>query len=52
MPNIVITKRTDDFHAAVEGNPGMWGASRVSSEHAIANLVLAWPEVFGIHIIK
>ena len=50
MPNIVITKRSDDFHAALEGNPAIWSASRVSADEAIGNLMRTHPEHFGVHI--
>jgi hypothetical protein len=46
---IVITRRTDDIHACLEGCPAIWGCGKTSDE-AIGNLISTHPETFGIEI--
>ena len=47
--DIVMTKRTDDFHACIRNHPELWGCGRTHSE-AIGNLISAHKEHFGIKI--
>ncbi len=44
---IVITSRGDDIHAALKGEPGVWGCGK-SVWSAIGNLITAHPEEFEI----
>lgn len=50
MPNIIITRRVDDFHAALEGNPAVWARSEISADDAVDNLVRSHPMHLGISI--
>lgn len=48
---IIVTQRSGDWHACLEGQPGKWGcASTVTA--AIGDLVITWQEFFGITIEK
>ena len=46
---IVITKRSDDYHACLKGKPCIWGCGKTVVE-AIGQLMLAHPEIFGLEI--
>jgi hypothetical protein len=48
---ILITERTSDFHACIDGQPGKWGCGKTPM-HAIADLVLTWRADFGIDAVK
>ncbi len=48
---IVLRKRTNDIHASLNGQPGIWGCGR-SDREAIGDLVLSHPEKFGIQTIR
>jgi len=49
--NIIITNRSSDYHAAIEGRPEIWGNGTTPRE-AIGNLVQSHKEVFGITEIQ
>ena len=46
---IIIIKRTADYMAHLQGNPGVWGCGLTPSR-AIGDLVFFHPEAFGIQI--
>lgn len=46
---IIITKRTDHYHAHIEGEPGKWGCGK-SIHEAIGDLVTAWSAEFNIEL--
>lgn len=46
---VVVTRRHDDFHACITGEPGVWGCGK-SQKSAIGDLVTAHAERFGIRI--
>lgn len=48
-PKIIITQRSSDFHAHVEGHPGIWAAG-VSQRAALGDLILCHQEFFGVEI--
>jgi hypothetical protein len=48
---IVVTKRRDDFHAAVAGRPELWGCGN-SHRAAIGDLVTAHGEHFNIEKVE
>lgn len=50
MPSVIITKRHDDFHAALEGDPRFWASSKTSVDAAVGNLMRTYPETFGVCI--
>jgi hypothetical protein len=43
--SIKTTKRAEDWHACIDGQPGKWGAGKTRYE-AIGSLVDAWPGEF------
>jgi len=45
----LIEKRTDDYHASLKDEPGIWGCGK-SVYAAIGNLINAHPEKFNIKI--
>ncbi len=47
MQTILVTQRGDDFHAGLEGSPGVWAAGR-SAYEAVGDLVMHHPEVTGL----
>lgn len=49
MLKIKVTRRSDDFHACVDGRPMLWDCGR-SAVEAIGNLLLSHPDVFGVDI--
>jgi predicted RNase H-like HicB family nuclease len=46
---IVVTKRTSDYHACVDGLPGVWDCGRTQDE-AIGALLRTHPEYFDVEI--
>lgn len=44
---IIVTKRTDDWHARIEGEPGMFEIGK-TREEAIGSLVILNSERFAI----
>lgn len=47
---IVVTRRSDDFHACIEGNPGIWDCGKTITE-AIGNLIRTHPEKFNLSLV-
>jgi hypothetical protein len=50
MVEIIWRKRTDDFHACINGEPGYWGCGK-TLHAAIGNLILTHPGRFSIVIV-
>jgi len=46
---IVVTKRTDDYHACIRGHPKIWGCGK-DYDDAIGDLVRSHKEEFDIKI--
>lgn len=46
---IIVTKRSDDYHACLEGYPGIWGCGRTPNE-AIGSLITAHADMFKIKV--
>lgn len=46
---IIITKRTHDYHAHLEGYPGIWDCGKTSNE-AIGNLIRTHASAFNIEV--
>lgn len=44
---IILTRRSSDFHAQLEGDSGRWGRG-LTPEAAIGDLIVSHNEVFGI----
>mgnify|MGYP000859572758 CR=1 FL=1 len=44
---IVVTKRSHDYHACLDGHPEIWGCGE-TSEEAIGDLIKAHVDTFGI----
>jgi hypothetical protein len=49
MQAIIITKRSDDYHAHLAPDKRIWGCGRTIDE-AIGDLIRAHREAFGIKI--
>lgn len=47
---IVVTKRSDDFHASIEGHPEIWGCHPTLSDAAIGDLIRSHAHIFGIEV--
>ncbi len=47
---IIMTCRSDDYHACIEGTE-FWGCGKTISE-AIGDLIRSHREVFGIEIVE
>lgn len=47
---VVVTRRPDDWHAHVEGDPCMWDCGP-TPEHAVKELRRGWPEAAGAEIV-
>jgi hypothetical protein len=47
---IIITKRSNDYHAAIDGFPQYWGCGETIDE-AIGSLIRAHQEKFKINIV-
>jgi len=51
QPTILVTRRTDDYHAAIEGTDGKrWGRGKTPTE-AIGDLLSAHADALGIKIV-
>lgn len=48
--NIVVTKRSDDFHAALKDNPAVWGCGK-TIDAAIGDLIRSHQHRLGITIL-
>jgi hypothetical protein len=46
---IVVTKRTDDYHACIKGHPEIWGCGRDKDE-AVGDLIRSHESEFGIKV--
>lgn len=46
---IVVTKRSDDYHACLDGHPEIWGCGE-TAEEAIGDLIKAHVDTFGITV--
>ncbi len=46
---ITITKRGEDYHACLEGQPQIWGCGKTSDE-AVGNLIRAHTDTFNITV--
>jgi hypothetical protein len=46
---IVVTKRTDDYHACIRGHPEIWGCGRNESE-AIGDVIRSHESEFDIKV--
>lgn len=46
---IVITRRSDDYHACLVGRPEIWGCGKTSDE-AIGKLISAHAGTFNIEV--
>jgi len=46
---IVVTKRTADYHACIEGKPGIWAAGKVPYK-AVGDLIMHHSEKFGVAV--
>jgi hypothetical protein len=46
---IVVTKRTDDYHACIKGHPEIWGCGECESK-AIGDLIRSHEIEFGIKV--
>lgn len=46
---LIVTKRTDDYHATLASNPAIWGCGRTPIE-AIGDLLLAHQYVFNVTV--
>lgn len=49
MMKIVVTKRSDDYHACLDGHPEIWGCGKTPNE-AIGNLITAHADTFRIDV--
>ena len=50
MHVIVITRRANDFHAQLQGEPSKWAASSYSVDEAVGKLVDSHGHELGIQI--
>lgn len=48
---ITITRRTDDFHAAIAGDARIWDCGKTQAE-AVGNLIMSHPDKFTIVVNK
>jgi hypothetical protein len=49
--SIVITQRSDDFHACLEGVPEIWGCGKTESA-AVLDLLESHKDTFDIEITR
>jgi hypothetical protein len=49
MTTIVVTKRADDYHACIEGQPSFWGCGK-TPDAAVGSLVQSHPEQFSVKV--
>jgi predicted RNase H-like HicB family nuclease len=47
--HLIIVQRTNDFHASLDGRPGVWGAGGSAAE-AVGQMIIAHPGVFELII--
>lgn len=47
---ILITKRSFDYHACIEGDKTRWGSGK-TAEEAIGSLIMSHPDPFNIKIV-
>jgi hypothetical protein len=47
---IIVTQRTDDYHACIEGSPGKWEADKCINE-AIRKLMRSFPELRSCEVV-
>lgn len=50
MRKVVITRRADDYLAALEGTAGIWGCGK-SPVTALGDMISAHPEQFDVEIV-
>lgn len=50
IKTIVVSKRSDDFHACIENHPEIWERGKTLKE-AVSNLILYHTEEFNIKFI-
>ncbi len=46
---IIVTRRSKDFHACIDGQVDMWSSGKTANE-AIGNLIRQYPALFKIYI--
>lgn len=46
---IIITKRSDDLHACLDGHPEIWGCGKTSAQ-ALGDMINAHQKTFNIEI--
>jgi hypothetical protein len=49
MKKIIVTRRSDDYHACLENDSGVWGCG-ITVYSALGNLVLAHQAEFGLTV--
>ena len=49
MEKIIVKRRSDDYHASLEENPGIWGRGK-SMKEAVGDVISAHPEKFNLII--
>jgi hypothetical protein len=47
---IIVTKRSGDYHAQIEGHPGLWDAG-YSRPVAIGNLIISHQDALGFKVV-
>jgi hypothetical protein len=48
-PEIIVTKRANDYHACLKGKPAIWGCGK-SAYEAIGNLIIHHGDTFKIKV--
>jgi len=51
ITNITVKKRFSDYHACLEGYPGIWGCGRNICE-AVGSAIMNHPKKFNLNIIE
>ena len=46
---IIVTRRTDDYHACLEGHPEIWGCGK-TPRAAVGDLIWSHPDIFGVKV--
>jgi hypothetical protein len=49
MHKVIVTKRNDSYHAALESNPRIWGTGSTAAE-AVGDLVIFHPDSTQIFV--
>ncbi len=49
MTTINVTKRTEDYHACIDGEPGLWDCGKTPAL-AVGSLIYTHRDRFGIEI--